>query len=1161
MQKTTEINSGRKWTGGAGLLLFLFLLIAPLSLSAQTGGISLKMTDRPLSEIFDAIEKESGYRFYYNSSLIDTRQTVSIDVSGADIRAVMDMLLSGTDIEYKIIDKDVILSAKGKDEDGGASGAQKGSITVSGTVTDESGAAMPYVYVMVKGTSAYAVTDDNGKYSISVPGKDAVLTYSFLGYTDAERTVSNRKTIDVMMYAEVNELDDVVVVGFGTQKKVNLTGAVGTVSSDELKDRPVANLQQALQGLVPGLNISQSSGFIDSTPSFNIRGVGSVSTSASASPLVLIDGVEGDINNLNPQDVESISVLKDAAASSIYGSRAAFGVILITTKKGEAGTVNVNYYNNFRWAAPVVVPEPMDSYTLTTYVNDACDNSNTARFFTEEHIQRIKDYQEGKITTVNIPDPANPSVWGNPYYYGNANNNFYDALYKDWQFSQEHNISASGGNDKFSFYASLGYLDQNGLLKITDDNFKRFTPMLSVEAKVTDWMKLTYTTRFTRRDYDQPRNVVQGLYDNWGRQSWSYLPIYDDNGYFAEGGQVPAIVLGGRKKTQIDNYNNHGSLVIEPVKNWVTTLDVNYNVTSTAVHDAALPARYKHDVAGNPIEDTFTGQIEEQNTKDNFFNMNLYTSYNFSIADKHNFMFMVGAQMEKLKRKYTKMSRIGLVVDELDEIDMTTGIDYLGEEQEPVLVGNSSAWGTAGYFGRINYDYMGKYLLEVNLRYDGTSRFRNDKRWNWFPSFSVGWNIAQEKFWSRIKPYVGLFKLRASYGMLGNQNTNDWYPTYELMNIATNSGTWLQNGQRPNVAYSPELISASLTWEKVNTVNAGFDIGALKNRLTASFDYYIRETLDMVGPSQELPDILGKTPPPTNNTDLRTYGFDFEIGWRDVLANGFQYSAKFLLSDNYTIITSYPNQEKLLSTYYEGQRLGDFWGYETIGIARTDEQMQEHLASLPNGGQTALGSNWAAGDIMYKDLNHDGRINNGSNTLDDPGDTKIIGNSTPRYSFGLDLNASWKGFDLRLFFQGVGKRDFYTNDPMFFGIAKNGLWTMIPLVQHLDYFRAEPSGNLPANTDSYYPRPLMSGFQKNQVWQSGYVIDASYIRLKNITLGYTLPASLTKKFFVSSLRVYLSGENLLTFTKVPDMFDPETISAGDTYPLQKVMTVGMSITF
>lgn len=1141
--------------------ILALLLLATSPLFADNVLLSLEMKDKKISEVLDVIERQSGYRFYYNSKLVNTQQTVSVNVRNADLFSVLNQLFDEADIDYKVIDKDIILLAKDpKDTSEQQSTSVRPGITVSGTVTDEKGEPVSYVNVIVKGTAVSAVTDITGKYTINVPDGNSVLVFSFIGYLNSEQTVANKTTINVVMHEDVNELEEVVVVGFGTQKKVNLTGAVGTVSSKDLQDRPVANLQQALQGLIAGVNVQQSTGFIHSTPSFNIRGIGSISESASASPLVLIDGVEGDITNLNPQDVENISVLKDAAASSIYGSRAAFGVVLITTKKGKTGTAKVNYYNNFRWASPIVVPNPMDSYSITTYVNDACDNSNTARFFSQEHIQRIKDYRDGKITTVNIPDPANPTVWANPYQYANANNNFYDIMYKNWQFSQEHNLSVSGGKEQFTYYVSFGYLDQNGILKISDDKYRRFTPMGTIEAQVTKWMKFIYTSRFTRRDYDYPGSMVQSLYDNWGRQSWSYLPVYDDNGYYAEGGQVPAIVLGGRTTTQIDNYNNHGGLVIEPVKNWVTTLEVNYNISSTSVHGVGLPMNYKHDIAGNLIEHEYSGQVDEQSTKDNFMNMNLYSSYNLSL-NEHNFKFMLGAQVEQLQRKYYKMSRMGLLVNDLAEIDLTTGLDYAGKKQEPIVSGNRNSWSTAGYFGRVNYDYKGRYLIEVNLRYDGTSRFRSSQRWNWFPSFSVGWNIANENFWKNVTSYVNLLKLRGSYGMLGNQNTHSWYPTYEVMNVQTNAGTWLQDGQKTNVAYSPALISTTLTWERVNTLNFGLDVGAFKNRLTASFDYFVRETLKMVGPSRELPEVLGKTPPPANNTDLKTYGFDFEISWQDRLANGFQYSARFILSDSRTKITSYPNQEKLLSRYYEGQILGDFWGYETIGIAKSDEQMQAHLASLPNGGQDALGNSWAAGDIMYKDLNGDGVINNGSDTLYDHGDIKVIGNSTPRYMFGLDLHASWKGFDFRAFFQGVGKRDFYTNNPLFFGIAQNGFWTMVPLKEHLDYFRAEASGDLPANIDSYYPRPLMSGFQKNQVWQSRYVINASYIRLKNITLGYTLPARITEKFHVSALRLYLSGENLLTFTKVPAMYDPETIGNGDTYPLQKTMTVGLSLTF
>lgn len=459
-------------------------------------------------------------------------------------------------------------------------------------------------------------------------------------------------------------------------------------------------------------------------------------------------------------------------------------------------------------------------------------------------------------------------------------------------------------------------------------------------------------------------------------------------------------------------------------------------------------------------------------------------------------------------------------------------------------------------------------MLEANLRYDGTSRFRNDQRWNWFPSFSAGWNIARENFWGKdLQEIVSVLKLRASYGKLGNQNTSNLYPTYQTMSVNVNSGSWLQNGRKTNEAYSPGLISAFLTWEKIYTRNVGLDVTALKNRLTASFDYYIRETKDMIGPPLELPNILGKTPPVINNTELRTKGFELEIAWRDQLKSGLSYSARFLLSDYKGVVTKYPNQTKSLSNYYDNYISGNIWGFETIGIAKSNEEMAEHLASLPNGGQDRLGSEWAAGDIMYRDLNNDGVIDGGANTLDDHGDYRVIGNSTPRFQFGLDLNASWKGFDLRTFFQGVGKRDYITTTSKFFGCNSWGFWSIIGLKQHEDYFRAEPSNDLPANLDAYYPRPFAVGNDKNLRNQTRWLQDASYCRLKNLTLGYTLPQEITRKFYVNGLRLFVSGENVWTLTRMSSIFDPEAIDAsyntqnsGEMYPIQKVWAVGLNIT-
>jgi TonB-linked SusC/RagA family outer membrane protein len=779
-------------------------------------------------------------------------------------------------------------------------------------------------------------------------------------------------------------------------------------------------------------------------------------------------------------------------------------------------------------------------------------------------MKRIKDFQNGLITTETIPDVGNPARWGSGYNYGNANNDIYGIYFKDWASSQEHNVSAGGGNDRFTFYMSLGYLNQDGLLDLARDNYQKFTPTATIEAKVTDWMKLRYTTRFIRVDYSRPTELNDDLFIYIGRQGWSCMQVYDPNGYImANTSPVLALVEGGRTNQQWDNYNNHASLILEPVKNWVTTADVNYNINSLRQHAFQLQT-FGHDVAGEPFIRRETSYVSNSFTKNNRLNLNVYSAYKFSL-DNHNFGFLAGGQMEDLQSEAYGLRRSGVIVNDLPVVDLTSGLNYNGTTASPTVVGNMNEWSTAGFFGRFNYDWQGRYLLEANLRYDGTSRFRSDKRWNWFPSISAGWNIAREEFWGDLSNTVSLLKLRGSYGKLGNQNTDGWYPTYQVISVSSNAGSWLQNGAKTNVAYSPNLISSSLTWEQVNTWQVAVDVAAFKNRLTGSFDYYQRKTLNMVGPARELPNILGKTVPRSNNTDLKTYGFELELGWQDKLANGLSYSAKFLLSDYQTEITRFPNATKSLSTYYEGQKLGNFHGYETIGIAKSDEEMEAHLASLPNGGQNAIGSRWAAGDIMYRDLNGDGKINAGSSTFDDPGDRKIIGNNTPRFQFGFDFNAAWKGFDARMFFQGVAKRDYWNGSPTFFGITAGGFWAIEPLREHLDYFRAEPSYDLPANLDSYYPRPLYNNSGKNQQVQTRYLQDAAYIRLKNVTVGYTLPQTMTRKFYVSGLRLFVSGENLWTGTKLAKMFDPESISgvngnSGGYYPLQTILSFGLSIT-
>jgi TonB-linked SusC/RagA family outer membrane protein len=1037
-------------------------------------------------------------------------------------------------------------------------------ITVKGTVKDTKGEPLIGVTVRVEGTTIGTITDMDGVFTLSNVPADATLEFSYVGMKTQRIPVNGRTSIDVVMEEEAEMLEEVVVVGFGTQKKVNLTGAVSTASSREIESRPVVNVTQALQGLVPGLNISSSNGSLEAKPSVNIRGVTTIGEGSTGDPLILIDGMEGDLNSINPQDIESISVLKDAAASSIYGSRAPFGVILVTTKKGDPGKITVNYNNNFRWGSPVLKPDMMDSYTFATYFNDASINAGWSPHFSSEHLQRIKDYQEGKITYSIIPDPNNPQYWADGYAYGNDNVDWYDAIYKSSTYGQEHNFSASGGiSEKTTFYTSFNYLDQNGLMKLSKDFYDRYTVSGKINSELTNWLRFGYNFRFSRENYQRPAAMTDALYWDLARQGWPTLPLYDPNGYlYSSPSPALGLATGGKDKTMTDNTYHQGFLIFEPIKNWITHVDLNYRITTAERHWDSQRT-YNHDVNGNPYVYKSSSNVHEDYFNDNYFNINAYTEYSFSLNETHNLKLMAGFQAENLDRTVFGVQRDGIIVPELPEIDLTTGLDYNGNPITPSVNGSRDSWSTAGYFGRFNYDYENKYLAEINLRYDGTSRFREDQRWNLFPSFSLGWNMAQENFWETLLPTINLLKFRVSYGELGNQNTSNWYPTYQIMPVHSNEGSWLQNGTRPNTAYVPALVSSTMGWEKVENWNGGIDFGLLRNRLTGSFDYYIRRTKDMIGPAQELPAVLGIDVPKTNNTDLKTYGFDFELVWRDRLKNGLGYSAKLLLSDSQTEITKYPNPTNTLSKYLEGRKLGEIWGYETIGIAKTDSEMQEHLVSLPNGGQNALGSDWRAGDIMYRDLNDDGKIDDGANTLDDHGDLKVIGNNTPRYLFGIDLSADWKGFDFRAFFQGVLKRDYWQGSYYFWGVTENKWWSC-GLVPHVDYFRDEVSNHLDVNLDSYYPRPIF-GTGKNQQVQTRYLQNASYIRLKNLQLGYTLPSALTTKANLSKVRIFVSGENLWTGTKTSEMFDPETISGGaegngNAYPLSKIFSFGLSIT-
>lgn len=1143
-------------------LFLLFVCVFQLMATdteAQNAVINISQNRLSIKQLIKEIEKQTDYLVVFRNQDVDVNKVVSFQKQSGTVSDYLTQVCENIGLGYVFENNYITLSPQ-------INVANQDKKKITGKVTDQNGEPVIGASVVEKGTTNGIMTDIDGNFTLEV-GDAAVVQISYIGYRTKELSVTGKNHFQVQLIEDTQTLDEVVVVGFGTQKKVNLTGAVGTISEEVLQSRPVTSATQALQGVLPGLNIGVNKGGGELNNSFdiNIRGTGTIGDGSKSSPLVLIDGMDGDINTLNPQDIENISVLKDAAAASIYGSRASFGVILVTTKRGKTGKAMVSYNNSFRWSSPVRMPSMMDSYTFANYWNSAASNGKQGVVFDDETMGRILAFQKGEITTQGVPDPNN----SNYYQYWEKGNNNVDWMkehYKSSAFAHEHNLSINGGSENIQYYISANYLDQNGLLRYGDDKFHRYAFTSKINAKITNWASVNVSTKFTRGDVDQPNFLKDNsrLFYNGISRIWPTVPKNYDHGGVTATTYIPSLRDGGRAKSQDDYLYQQVQLVLEPIAGWKIFGEGNYRMRNLFEHAEVLPmselgfdgvTSLPGGVIGYP---TGLSRITERAYKENFFNMNVYSEYGKTFNEAHFFKVMVGFNSELSKDRDFKGYRDGLITNSLPTIDTATG-------DEKITKGSYDQWATAGFFGRVNYNYKERYLFEANLRYDGTSRFLAEKRWNLFPSFSAGWNIAREDFMEPFSQNVSQLKIRGSYGQLGNQNTESLYPFYSLMPIEASNCNWLLNGVKPNKISPAPLISRYLTWETVESWGIGLDFGFLNNRLIGSVDYFSRMTKDMVGPAPELPLILGTDVPKMNNADLQTKGWELDLSWRDHLKNGLSYGVHFTLADARSQVKRYPNESQKIGDkiYYEGQYLGDIWGYTTIGIAKTNEEMDAHLAKV---NQNTLGSEWAAGDIMYADINEDGEINAGQNTVKDSGDMRVIGNNTPRYNFGLTLDAAWKNFDVQLFFQGTMKRDLWLggtngNGHQFWGASN--MWHGIGLQAHEDYFRlaGDPMGE---NLNAYYPRPIFDNSKNRQV-QTRYIQNGAYIRLKNVQIGYTLPTEWVRKAAISKLRVFVSAENLWTGTSLSKAFDPEAFSGdqgvGRVYPLQSTISCGLSVNF
>ena len=1031
---------------------------------------------------------------------------------------------------------------------------------VSGTVISiQDNEPLPGVNVVEKGTSNGTVTDINGQYKLSV-NTGAILVFSSVGFTAEEVAIGDRSVIDLSMNEDVQQLQELVVVGYGTKKKVNLTGAVDVATSERLENRPIANVGEGLQGVVPNLNITVRNGDPSESMDFNIRGYESIN---GGSPLILVDGVPMDLNRINPNDIKSISVLKDASAAAVYGARAAFGVILVETKSGESGKIRVSLSSQLSMAKPIFNMDPVtDPHEFVVARNNANIRTNGVPTYDQDMIDGTQRWSQ---------NPTDENAWGvvngGLRFYGY--NDYQNQIMIDYAPTQQHDLTISGGSDNSKYYVSFGHFAKDGYLSVNNEKFRRFNILMKGEFKINDWLTLDEKIVINTQKNDQPH------FYNWDVNINSLarvppiqpiqfpdLPFYLTEGdraeyekyigmYFGGTNFWPYLLDGGRETwTNYDNWLTTGA-TLTPLKGLEIKTNFSYNIFQRNYKDVQSRIEIvENDLLSPAINNGFSGDdwIDNRNNNNNYYVFNLYGEYKLEKFQNHYLSIMAGYNQEAGQNRYFRSRARSLITPLITDLNATVGT------QE--TFGSSSHTGLRGAFYRVNYIFKDRYLFEANGRYDGTSRFPKDDRFGFFPSFSAGWRISEENFMAFASNWMENLKLRASYGTLGNQLLgNDYYPYIATMGSGTSPFMLNSGGLIPMITPAG-LVSPSLTWETVVTRNIGLDISLLNSRLETSLDVYTRDTKDMLM-EQEYPALLGTNAPKANAADLRTSGWELAVTWRDKIKQDWKYNVTLALSDWSAEITKYDNPTGALSEYYVGQKIGEIWGYETVGIFQSDED----VSNAPD--QSRIGNNWRPGDIQYADLNNDGFISAGSNTLADPGDRKIIGNSTPRYSFGINTGLTYKNWNLTSFFQGIWSRDHWPT-------SGNWTWFFPFNAGHVERYFITDSWS-EDNRGAYFPAPHIStNDKKNLQTQSRFLQQAGYIRLKNIMLSYNLPNNLLQGIGLGEGQIYLAGMNLWEYSKIRKPLDPESITFDEfnysnngaiEYPMQRIYTVGARVSF
>ncbi|WP_422082932.1 TonB-dependent receptor [Ulvibacterium sp.] len=1121
-------------------VLFLFSSLFVLQANnsyAQRTKISLELQGVTIERLIDEIEKRTEFRFVYKTKDVDTERRVSISVKRERVSKVLDAVFEGTATNYDIADRLIYLMPNiNFKKQTNVVPITQDPIEVKGRVMDASGVPLPGASIVEKGTTNGAQSDFDGNFSIEVADENAILTISYLGFLTMDVPVEGKTDLTITMKEDAAGLDEVIVVGYGTQEKVNSAGAVGQVGGDVLQSRPVTDVSQALQGQIPGVTVQPAGGAPGAEATITIRGASSLNTDGA---LVIVDGVPGNLNNVHPDDVESISVLKDGASASIYGSRAADGVILVTTKKGKKGRVTVSYNGYVSNRTPTIVPEQMAPIDAAIYGNLAFSNADRGTLYPQEVLDAIRN--------PNVIDVAR--TFRDHWFTGDFN--WVDHFYNN-SFQQTHTVQVSGGGERNTFNVSGTWLDQDGYFAAWGpDNFDRHTLRANLTFDlIPEKLVLKTNTSFTNTDRlrssRQPA-VLQSVF-----QAGRNQPLYDSNGNYAryrfQQNTLQLLEQAGFDEDLTSRFEGRFGLDWNVAKG--LTLEGIYGYNVSHLKGTQFNRGYfKYNTDGtiadpNGVPRWFNqpNGVELDNDYSRFQLSQLIARYTAQFGN-HKIEALAGISMEEFSFENRTSSRNNISGNELPALnlgDPGTAQNNQYDPEDDDIREIPGEWGLFSQFARLNYNYKDRYILEGTFRRDGSSRFSSENRYGFFPSVLGAWRVINEPFMEKQNVFSDL-KLKVSYGETGNQAGIGLYDHIPTIN---NTG----NQIFPNGVQAPRFANVSFasqdrTWETVQSVNYGIELGFFKNQLQAEFNYFIKNNKDMLI-DIEVPSIIGVQVPTTNNGELRTEGWEINLVWRDAIESiGLNYNIGFNMFDQTDEIVSLDQESaNLVPTNFQniipvqGFPTNSIFGYRTNGIYRIQEQFDSGVRFDQREG---------LGDIEYVDIDGDGQVSN------NPSDVEYLGTLNPRYVYGITLGADWNGFDLAVLFQGVGRRSYYL-DPNAVGPFRNP-WDNWAYAELIDYWT-------PENVDARFPRPLAQGF--NYRTSDFWLQDASYIRLKNLQLGYSFPTAVLEKIGLTRLRLYFSGENLWERTDFL-LFDPEVddFSGRRSYPLNRSYSLGLNFTF